>query len=110
MGTPSYQPIPSPRVIISEFTHNGMDADSYGLETAVNIKLSDDWRISASHTFLQLDLHNRGDTDELTIEHNAERTDPRNQIQLHSYYRVTRSLEVDASAYYVETLPAFDVP
>ena len=100
-GAPSFQPAPAPaRLVVPATAANNVTGESYGFELAANWNVTPDWRLSGSYTWLQLDLHNGGPFDEEYLESSS----PRNQVQLHSYYDVTKHLALNASAYYVETI------
>ena len=106
LGSPAFDAgaVP-PRVVIPSNVANTMDATTYGAELAVNWQVNDDWRLAAGYTFIELDVD--GDDDSTAF---FEGGTPRHQLSVRSYYNVTRDLELNASATYVDNLPVGDVP
>jgi iron complex outermembrane receptor protein len=109
-GAPSLSvnPLP-PHLVIPINLGNDIDGATYGFEIAANWNVTPAWRLTGSYTFKIIDLH-RGFGVDVTNERAFEGTSPRNQFQLHSYYDITRDLEVNAGLYYVENLRTGDIP
>jgi iron complex outermembrane recepter protein len=81
---------------------NGGSAETYGLELAANWKVSDRWRLAGSYTLLGTFVHTVGGAASQAMS--EEVSSPENQFQFHSYYDVTRHLQVNSSLYYVQRL------
>lgn len=109
-GAPIFTGAPPSPILIPQNPENHLDADSYGVETSVNVNVTDDWRLSGSYSFLQICAHRHSGSMDVNTEQGLEDNSPRNQAQIHSYYRLGKHVDLDASAYYVETLNALDVP
>jgi iron complex outermembrane receptor protein len=109
-GAPIMNGFPPTQIIVPQIPENHMDADSYGVETSVNVNVTDDWRVAASYSFLQICAQLHNGSGDVNSEQGIEDNSPRNQAQIHSYYRMTKQVDLNASAYYVETLNALDVP
>lgn len=109
-GSPIFEPLPSPRVIIPLTTDSNFNADSYGLELSMNFNLSENCRLAASYSLVEIHAYTRGLSTDTTTAPLLEGFSPRNQAQVHCYYRLTRALELNGSAYYVESLPGPGVP
>jgi len=88
-----------PHSVVPLVWHNKASAETYGVETSANWNITDNWRLSGSHTFLTVSMHNGGE-DEIFFEGSS----PRNQLQFHSYYNITKQLEINAGAYWVQEL------
>jgi iron complex outermembrane receptor protein len=101
-------PIPHVRVPVD--VQNKFRGESYGVELAANWNVTQDWRLAASYTFLTLQVHQSSSSTDVINQHSIEGSAPRNQFQIHSYYNVTKNLELNSSLYYVENLSAGDVP
>jgi iron complex outermembrane receptor protein len=105
----STDPLP-PHVLISAPWANTRRADTYGFEVAANWNVMPNWRLAASYTWLEVLVHSssadRSPQPESTLEDNV----PRNQAQIRSYYDITKDLEFNAAAYYVETLSSPGIP
>ncbi len=99
--SPPYLSVPVTR-------ENEMSGDTFGAEAAVNWRVTDAWRLSASYTWLTADFRETATTnvDELELEENF----PHNQFQLHSYWDITRNVSLNASGYYVDALKGRDIP
>jgi iron complex outermembrane receptor protein len=78
-----------------------------GLETAVNWDLFPHWRTTSSYSYGQLSI---GDASALSVYQNAPGSLPRHQAQLRSYWDLNPKLQLDASAWYVGSLTAAQLP
>jgi iron complex outermembrane receptor protein len=78
-------------------------AHSYGVELAANYKVNSAWRLAASYTFFN--SHLEVSRASISSPGNDPDTSPKNQFQLHSYYDLSRNLDLNTSAYYVDSMP-----
>jgi iron complex outermembrane receptor protein len=101
---------PVPHIRIPVDVQNKLRGESYGVEVAGNWNVTPDWRLSASYTFLTLQLHQSSSSTDIVNQSLIEGSSPRNQFQLHSYYNITKDLEINSGLYYVEHLRSGDVP
>jgi iron complex outermembrane receptor protein len=101
---------PVPHIRIPVDVQNKLRGESYGVELATNWNVTQDWRLSASYTFLTLQLHQSTSSTDAINQDLIEGSSPRNQFQLHSYYNITKDLELNSSLYYVEHLRSGSVP
>jgi iron complex outermembrane receptor protein len=110
LGAPtvSVTPLP-PHLVIPIQLGNGLNGETYGVEVAAQWNVMPSWRLAGSYSFLSTQLH-RDEGVDPTLERIFEGTSPRNQLQVHSYYDITKDLELNASAYYVEALRTGDIP
>ncbi len=99
-----------PRVVIDLPYSNKRRADTYGLELAANWNVTDNWRLAASYTWLNVMVHSSSSDHNPQTESSLEDNVPRNQAQIRSYLDLTRDLELNAAAYYVESLAGPHVP
>jgi iron complex outermembrane receptor protein len=110
-GAPTFDPTGTPpHVLVSAPWTNARRAESYGVEVAANWNVTDQWRLSASYSWLMLLVHSPSSDRNPLPESATEDTVPRNQAQIRSYYDITKDLEFNAAAYYVEALSAPGVP
>jgi iron complex outermembrane receptor protein len=70
----------------------------------------DNWRLAASYTWLNVMVHSSSSDHSPQPESATEDNVPRNQAQIRSYFDLTRDLEFNAAAYYVENLAAANIP
>lgn len=101
MGTPFFVGAPVPHVVIPELTFNSLYGVTYGTELSVQWRVTDNWKLMGSYSWLHMDLH----PDDSTAGDS-----PQNQFQIHSYWNVTRTIELNAAGYYVDSLPDQHVP
>jgi iron complex outermembrane receptor protein len=99
-----------PREVIDLPYSNKRRADTYGLEVAANWNVTDNWRLAASYTWLNVMVHSSSSDRNLQPETTDEENVPRNQAQIRSYLDLTRDLELNAAAYYVENLGGPHIP
>jgi len=99
-----------PRVLIDLPYSNKRRADTYGLELAANWNVTDNLRLAASYTWLNVMVHSSSSDHNPQPESMDEENVPRNQAQIRSYLDITRDLEFNAAAYYVENLAGPNVP
>jgi iron complex outermembrane receptor protein len=110
LGTPAVDPAPPiPHLVIPIELGNSLDGETYGFEVAARWNVTPSWRLAGSYSFLRTQLHRRAGVDP-TLERVFEGTSPRNQLQVHSFYDITKNLELNASAYYVDHLSTGDIP
>jgi iron complex outermembrane receptor protein len=110
VGAPSLSTSPLPPHLDIPITlRNGINGATYGFELAANWNVTPAWRLTGSYSFLMTELH-RGFGVDPTLERLFEGTSPRNQFQIHSYYDITKNLELNAGLYYVENLRTGDIP
>jgi iron complex outermembrane receptor protein len=81
---------------------NDTDGESYGLELTARWDAAENWRLAASYSFLRVQLHGFDESD--------ERSSPQNQFSIRSYLDITKNLELNAAAYYVDNVPGADAP
>jgi iron complex outermembrane receptor protein len=102
---------PPPHLVIPLHFANQMDGETYGVEVASNLQVTDWWRLSGSYSFLRMELHPHGPPSPPGASTEvAEGESPRNQAQLRSSLNLPHNLELDLFLYYVDNLPQFGVP
>ncbi len=88
---------------------NGMRANAYGIEIALNWMMSDYWQLLGAYTWTKIDaetLLNNVVDDRYSIA--AETRIPRHQFSLRSNFNLTEQLELDFWLYHVSQLPTRD--
>ncbi|MDM8568215.1 TonB-dependent receptor [Thiotrichales bacterium HSG1] len=87
-------------------TNNKMYGEVFGLELANHWQILDNWRIVATYSYLQIQLHIEDNlTNVLTNTESEEDTSPHHQATLRSLFNITNDLEFDIGLYYVDNLP-----
>jgi iron complex outermembrane receptor protein len=80
--------------IIDAWNNNGF-GETYGGEIALNWRVADNWRLKASYSHVDVQIHG-------PIAPYDENNTPQNQAQLQSYLDITKDLELNAGLYFVD--------
>lgn len=97
-------PASQPYLLLPVTDNNALYGETYGGELALTYQPLDAWRLRASYTFLQMNLHTRGPIPSLTEE--SEGDSPHHQVSLWSDVDLGRHLEWGVGVRYVDNLPA----
>jgi iron complex outermembrane recepter protein len=91
---------------------NSLEGEALGAELAASWQPKDWWRLQATYSFLDLQLHNKNKPtgDVPGDERNFERSTPQNQFSLRSSFDLPRGFEFDLWLRYVDSLGALQVP
>lgn len=100
---------PVPHVIQPLIVHNNMNARTYGLEVSANYRPTDNWRLSAGYTNVNVALTPEGDGTDITYS-NYSGSVPRNQLNIRSLMDLSHDIELDAMLFYVDQLKSYQVP
>src|SRR3989475_6471672 len=96
-------------VCSSDLVENRMKGETYGVELVAHWTPLDSWKLTASYSYLQMQLHlDPGSGD--PFSEGAEGRSPHHQAQVHSRLDLTRNLQFDTAVYYVDNLPSLRVP
>ncbi len=107
--SPFLETIPEPsHLVFPLIGDNKMDGEIYGVELAVDWRPVDWWHITASYTYLQIQLHLDKDSGDIVSEV-AEGESPHNQFFLRSSFDLPKDLEIDLMPRYTDNLPSQDV-
>lgn len=110
-GVPFFEADPQPaHVIIPLVFSNLMRGKTYGAEASVNLNVTKGWRLGGSYSLLRMQLHPYAESLDPNSQRAIEGSSPQHQFQLHSYLRLPRNFELDASLYHVSQLPYSQVP
>ncbi len=99
---------PPPRVNVSVTADNKAKGETYGAEFAVDWQVFPWWRLKASYTYLQMQIHRIEGSSDVGAEA-AEGDDPHNQFSLRSLMDLGRNVEFDAWFRYVDNLPSLGI-
>lgn len=83
---------------------NTLEGETYGAELSANYQMAEGWLWRAGYTFLQMELHQRSGSTDLTSE-GQEGDSPHNQFFLGSFIDLPSHWELDATVRYVDSLP-----
>lgn len=88
-------------------TINGMRAKTYGFEVASNWKISNDFQLSGSYSFI--DIFQKVDNDNGFDLETDEGLTPHHQAHLRASWNMSESVKLDTNVYYVGKLSQDDV-
>jgi iron complex outermembrane receptor protein len=88
---------------------NGLAGEAYGVEIAGTDQVFPRWRLAGGYTFLQLHLHKKPGSTDVTSEA-QEGDSPRHQILARSSMDIGERFQWDATARYVERLQNQRIP
>ncbi len=107
-GTPFVDPSDG-RTVIPISSQNLTDGRTRGIETLVTYTPLESWRLSASYSYLEIDLHPSGQ--DLNRGEFYEGASPRHQFGLSSYLTLPRGFEFDAHFRYISAIESIpDIP
>jgi len=99
---------PTRFVLIPIAITNSTSAHTDGAEILIDWRVRDDLNISASYSFLNIDMNGPPMPQAIDSEI-AEGQSPRNQASLRVRWDATDRMSVDGTLYYVDSLPAFQI-
>ena len=89
-------------VVFDSIYGTDSDGDSYGLELALDWKVSRTWHIKSSYSFIELDIDYGGQFD---VGGRA----PKNQFNLRSQHQLSESLSLDLGVYFVDDVEGAEI-
>lgn len=111
-GSARFEPTPlPPHLLLARTLGNFSEADTYGLEVALAWQPLDHWRLNAGYAWINIDAQNSNSTRNVVraaIQYEGK--DPAHQFTLRSQWDLTGNLDVDLALYYVDDLPALNIP
>jgi iron complex outermembrane receptor protein len=99
----------SPLVIPITFGNDGQE-DSYGGEISGNLRVRDNWRLSASYSLLHSTDFVSPGSKAIIYPVGYAQSAPQHQAQLHSYLDITRNLQFNAAVFFTSSVGEFNVP
>ena len=99
-----------PYTEIPIYQGNRVHGSTDGLELSSKIRVTDRWTLSPGYALLRMNLHDDpGSLDTASVP-DTEGSSPRHQAQLRSALNLSRALSWNVAAYFVDRLPAQQVP
>jgi iron complex outermembrane receptor protein len=89
---------------------NGLYGETHGIEAFADWKVASFWTLSPGYTFFSMHLHPFAGSQDVTTASPTEGGNPDHQAQLRSSLSLLRNLQWNASAYFVNRLPAQAIP
>src|SRR5438477_77868 len=107
-GVPSAEPLPAPTDIVIPFVaSNKMSGGTYGVELFADWKVVPKWRLAASYSYLQMNIHKNADSQDPTPD-NPNGSSPRHQWYLRSSVDLPKHFEQDTTVRFVDHLPSLN--
>jgi iron complex outermembrane receptor protein len=104
VGSPMLNLSPVPHLDVPVRPVNSAQGISYGAELGSRWKVSDQFTLSASYSYLCMSLSSQADDIVGFAPAPVDRTAPSHQAQVHAYYDITRDIQVNAATYFVGTV------
>jgi iron complex outermembrane receptor protein len=99
----------NPLVIPVTFGNGGQE-DSYGGEISGNLRVTANWRLSASYSLLHSTDYLSPGSKGIVFPVGYAQSAPQHQAQLHSYLDITKNLQFNAAVYFTSSVGEFNVP
>jgi iron complex outermembrane recepter protein len=109
-GTPFTEGSPVPTdVVYPLIAENKMSGGTYGIEPFVDWKVLPMWKLFASYSYLEMNIHKNADSNDPTPDlPNGE--NPKNQFFFRSSLDLPHHIEQEVSFRHVDHLPSLNVP
>jgi len=102
---------PAPvHLLLPERFGNGLYGETHGIEVFANWKLARIWTLNPGYTFFSMHLHPFAGSNDTGTAPGTEGGTPDHQAQLRSSVSLPWNLQWNASAYFVNRLPAQSIP
>jgi iron complex outermembrane receptor protein len=110
-GTMGVETNPAPmHLLVPESFGNGLYGEAHGIELFANWKVASFWTLSPGYTFFSMHLHTFAGSQDFTDAAGTEGGSPDHKAQLRSSVSLPWHLQWNASAYFVNRLPAVSIP
>jgi iron complex outermembrane receptor protein len=103
VGAPFFSP---PYLFIPAVLDNSLAGSTCGLELTSTWQIRQDWRLLGTYSFLDMAIRNAAHQLDLT----TNGASPRNQLYLRSSWDLSKNVEFDLTARYVDNLAALNIP
>ncbi len=100
---------PIPHLIVFAFPGNNIDGETYGVELAANANITDSWKLMASYSALDIQLHLKNNSNDF-VWYFLEDSSPHHQFKINSYLDITKDVKLDASYYFVDEINNWGIP
>ncbi len=102
-------PAPVHVLLPAEFG-NGLVGTTSGGEFAPEWKVTDRWRLRASYSFLQMDLHKGTGSQDVGTAPSIVGSSPKHQVMIQSAFDLSKVFNLDLAYRYISALPGQAVP
>jgi iron complex outermembrane receptor protein len=110
-GATGIETNPEPtHLLVPSYLGNGLHGETHGIELFANWKVTSFWSMSPGYSFISMHLHPFAGSQDFTDASGDEGGAPDHQAQLRSSVSLPHNLQWNASAYFVNRLPAVSIP
>jgi iron complex outermembrane receptor protein len=110
-GAARIETSPAPtHLLVPSYFSNGLYGETHGLELFANWKVASFWTLSPGYSFFSMHLHPFAGSQDFTDAAGTEGGTPDHQAQLRSSVTLPHNLQWNATAYFVNRLPAVSIP
>jgi iron complex outermembrane receptor protein len=110
-GAPYLTSTPAPLHLVLPLTFdNLLYGEAHGLEISTSWKVTGRLTISPGYAFEEIHMHTEPSSQDTSSAPNAEGSSPRHSARIRSRIDLSHGLEWSASVYFVDRLPAEDIP
>lgn len=96
---------------VQQFNYvNGMEAESYGLELAGDIKLREWWRLKGAYTFSKMNVMANSDVPDIGIEEFLQNAVPRHNAYVRSSFDLPHGFDLDVTLRYMDSFQNGSIP
>ena len=106
---PTFESSPVPHVVLPLHTTNNMEGESYGIEIANHLQLTNYWRLTGSYSLFILYLHSQEFNQDLLDAEGDEGASPDHQFQIRSNLNLPKNFFFDTAWYYVDDLKDYHI-
>lgn len=101
---------PVPHEVIPFQFANNTKGQAYGTELAATWNVTDNWKLIGSYSLLELQLQATSAGTQMANLQTLQNGSPEHQVQLRSYYNITRNLQFNALGFFVSHLAEGNIP
>jgi iron complex outermembrane receptor protein len=110
-GTTGIEQNPAPtHLLVPSYLGNGLHGETHGVELFASWKVTRFWSMNPGYSFISMHMHPFAGSQDFTDSSGDEGGTPDHQAQLRSNVSLPWNLHWNASAYFVNRLPAVSVP
>jgi iron complex outermembrane receptor protein len=110
-GATGIETNPEPaHLLVPSYLGNGLHGETHGIELFANWKVTSFWSMSPGYSFISMHMHPFAGSQDFTDSSGDEGGAPDHQAQLRSTVSLPWNLQWNASANFVNRLPAVSIP
>ena len=108
-NNPTFNLDPIPHYLVDVHGGNNIRGETYGAELAMTAQITDFWKLMASYSALDIQLHHKNNSNDFFF-YSLEDGSPHHQIKLQSYLNISKNVKLDAFYYFIDEISLWAVP